>query len=58
VGEWNQFEGLVEGGRVTQKINGQVVNQATECEIVPGRILLTAEGQEIQFRNLRLYPGR
>jgi hypothetical protein len=58
VGEWNQFEGLVEGGRVTQKINGQVVNQATECEIVPGRILLTAEGQEIHFRNLRLYPGR
>jgi hypothetical protein len=55
-GEWNQFEGIVEGGTVIQKVNGVVVNQATGCEVVPGRILLTAEGQEIQFRNLRLVP--
>ena len=56
VGEWNQFEGLVDGAVVIQKINGMVVNRATGCEVVPGRILITAEGQEIQFRNVRLMP--
>jgi hypothetical protein len=56
VGEWNQFEGIVDGPRVTQKVNGAVVNQATGCEVVSGRILITSEGQEIQFRNLRLLP--
>ncbi len=55
-GEWNRFEGIAEGGTVLQKVNGMVVNQATGCEVVPGRVLLTAEGQEIQFRNLRLVP--
>lgn len=55
-GEWNQFEGIAEGGTVIQKVNGVLVNQATGCEVVPGKILFTAEGQEIQFRNLRLVP--
>ncbi|MHC1764404.1 MAG: family 16 glycoside hydrolase [Verrucomicrobiia bacterium] len=55
-GEWNHFEGVVEGEKVTQKVNGIVVNEATACEVVPGKILLTAEGQEIHFRNLRLLP--
>ncbi len=55
-GEWNHFEGIVDGGTVTQKINGAVVNQLTGCESVPGKILITAEGQEIHFRNLRLLP--
>ncbi|MCL4176580.1 MAG: DUF1080 domain-containing protein [Verrucomicrobia bacterium] len=56
VGEWNQFEGLVDGAIVIQKVNGTVVNRATGCDVVPGRILITAEGQEIQFRNVRLMP--
>jgi hypothetical protein len=51
-----QFEGVVDGGTVTQKVNGVVVNQATGCEVVPGKILFTAEGQEIHFRNVRLIP--
>lgn len=55
-GEWNRFEGVVDGDTVIQKVNGAVVNQATGCDPTPGRILLTAEGQEIHFRNLRLIP--
>jgi hypothetical protein len=55
-GEWNQFEGIVDGGTVIQKVNGAVVNRATGCEMVPGKILFTAEGQEIHFRNVRLVP--
>ena len=57
-GQWNQFEGIVDGATVSQKVNGVLVNQAIGCEVVPGKILLTAEGQEIHFRNLRVMPKR
>ena len=53
-GEWNRHEAVVEGGTVTQKLNGQLVNRATDCETAAGKILITAEGQEIHFRNVRL----
>jgi hypothetical protein len=58
VGEWNHYEAVVDGGTVTLKINGVLVNQATGCEAVPGKILLTADGQEIHFRNVRLTARR
>ena len=58
VGEWNQFEGIVQGGTVTQKVNGQMVNKATGCEAVSGHILITAEGQEIHFRKMEILPKR
>jgi hypothetical protein len=58
VGEWNQFEGIVDGATVTQKVNGTVVNQVTGCDVVPGKLLFTSEGQEIHFRNVRLIPKR
>ena len=53
-GEWNWFEGRVEGGIATQMINGQMVNQATGCEIVGGRVAFTSEGQEIHFRDIEV----
>lgn len=53
-GNWNRFEGIVQGGTVVQKVNGTKANEATGCELTPGKILLTAEGQEIQFRNLKI----
>jgi hypothetical protein len=55
-GQWNRFEGIVQDAIATQKVNGLVVNQATGCEQTGGKILLTSEGQEIQFRNVRLIP--
>ena len=54
VGEWNTGEVTLIGGHVTVRMNGKLVNQASGCELAPGKILLTAEGQEIQFRNVRL----
>ena len=54
IGEWNDYEIAVDGGRVTLKVNGQVVNQTTDCEVVPGKILLTAEGDEYHFRKVQL----
>ncbi len=55
-GEWNEYEIAVRGGKVTLTINGQVVNEAVECEVVAGAICLTSEGDEIHFRNVRLTP--
>ena len=53
-GEWNQYEIIAQDGTVTLKINGKLVNQATHCDVVPGRICLTSEGDAIQFRRVRL----
>ena len=55
-GQWNQYEIVVDGDTVALTINGQTVNKATGCDVVPGKIVLTAEGDEIQFRNVKLTP--
>lgn len=55
-GEWNTYEIVVRGDTVTLKVNGTEVNQATGCEVVAGRICLTAEGDAYHFRNVRLTP--
>ena len=54
VGEWNTYEIIADGETVTLKINDKVVNQATGCGPVAGKICLTAEGDEIHFRKVRL----
>jgi hypothetical protein len=56
-GQWNQYEIIAVGEQVTLKINGQEVNRATRCDTSPGKICLTAEGDEIHFRNVRLTPA-
>ena len=55
-GQWNHYKIVLDGPTVILTINGQVVNQVTGCEVVPGHICLTAEGDAIQFRNVRLTP--
>lgn len=56
VGEWNKYEIVVDRGTVTLKVNGEVLNQATDCWETPGKICLQSEGAEIHFRNIRLTP--
>ncbi|TAH39522.1 MAG: DUF1080 domain-containing protein [Planctomycetota bacterium] len=56
VGEWNQYEISVDHGTVTLKVNGELLNQATDCWETPGKICLQSEGAEIHFRNIRLTP--
>jgi hypothetical protein len=55
-GQWNHYKIVADGATVTLEINGQMVNRATNCDPTPGKILLTAEGFPIHFRNLRLTP--
>jgi hypothetical protein len=56
IGEWNEYEIIVDGERVVLKVNGQIVNEGAGAEVVPGKICLQSEGAEIHFRNIRLVP--
>ena len=56
IGEWNDYEITVDGERVVLKVNGEVLNEGTGAEVVPGKIALQSEGSEIHFRNIRLTP--
>jgi hypothetical protein len=55
-GEWNRYHITVDGDRVVLKVNGELVNEGTGAEVVPGRIGLQSEGTPIEFRNIRLIP--
>lgn len=56
VGEWNEYEIIVNGGEITLIVNGEVLNRGTGAEVVAGAIALQSEGTPIQFRNIRLVP--
>ena len=43
-------------GNLQVKVNGRVVNEATDCEVVAGPIGLQSEGGKIHFRKVRLVP--
>jgi hypothetical protein len=55
-GEWNTCEITAEGGTITLTVNGEVLNKATDCELVAGKIALQSEGSEIHFRRVELIP--
>ena len=55
-GQWNRAEILVEGPNVAVWINGKKVNEAFNCEVVPGPIGLQSEGGEVHFRTVRIQP--
>jgi hypothetical protein len=56
IGEWNDYEMTLDGGDLEIKVNNLVQNTATECEEVPGKICLQAEGSQKEFRNIVLIP--
>ena len=58
IGQWNNYEIIVDGESVVLKVNGEIVNTATEVLETPGKICLQSEGEEIHFRNIRLAPIR
>lgn len=55
-GEWNRYEITVAGDAITVVLNGTTVNEATGCDIRPGRIGLQSEGGVIHFRTVTLTP--
>jgi hypothetical protein len=55
-GEWNCYEIIANGPKITVWINGKKVNEATDCDVLAGPIALQSEGGEIHFRNITLTP--
>jgi len=56
LGEWNEYEIIVNKGDVILKVNGEELNRAWDVEEVAGKICLQSEGTEIHFRNIRVVP--
>ncbi len=56
IGQWNQYEITCDGGLCELKVNGEVLNKATDCAEVSGYIALQSEGAEIHFRKVTLIP--
>ncbi|MHC5003347.1 MAG: 3-keto-disaccharide hydrolase, partial [Planctomycetota bacterium] len=54
IGEWNDYEIIVDGGRLALIVNGEVLNEAWDVEEVAGKICLQSEGAPIHFRRVRL----
>ncbi len=55
-GEWNLYEIELRGGSLRAWINGVFVNEAWDCEILPGPVGFQSEGGEIHFRRLEVWP--
>ncbi len=56
LGEWNTYLILLDHGTLELRVNGELQNVATGCEVVAGKIALQSEGSHIEFRNIRIRP--
>jgi hypothetical protein len=56
VGEWNTLEVICDGDKLTNVLNGKVVNVGTKCSHKKGKILFQSEGAEVFFRKIDLKP--
>lgn len=55
-GQWNRLECWCAGDHIQVRLNGTVVNEASNVWPTSGRILLQCEGSEIYFRRVELHP--
>ena len=53
-GEWNLVEIIAENGKLTHKVNGVIVNEATAPSLSKGKILIQSEGAEIYYRKIEI----
>jgi len=53
-GEWNSIMIKSFNGKITQFLNGKLVNEGMEATSVEGRISLNYEGSAIDFKNIRI----
>lgn len=54
--EWTRMEVIVEPDRITNIVNGHVVNVGTRPSLTKGKIMIQSEGAEIFVRRVDLYP--
>ena len=55
-GEWNTIEVVCDGDKITNIVNGVVVNEGTMASVTKGRIVLQSEGAEVYYRKVELTP--
>ena len=55
-GQWTRLEVVVEDDRITNIVNGRVVNMGTAPSLKEGRIIIQSEGAEMYVRRLELHP--
>jgi hypothetical protein len=56
IGEWNTMVVVCKGDTITVTVNGDLVNEATDCSATGGAISLQSEGAPIEFREIVLTP--
>lgn len=56
LGEWNQIKITCKADEIVVKVNGELVNHATNCSVTKGAISLQSEGAPIEYRNIVLTP--
>lgn len=56
VGQWNTLECICDGDKITNILNGKVVNYGTNASHTRGKILFQSEGAEVFFRRIDLVP--
>jgi 3-keto-disaccharide hydrolase len=57
-GQWNRLECICDGDKITNILNGTVVNVGTKASHTRGKILFQSEGAEIFFRRIDIKPLR
>jgi len=55
-GEWTRLEVVCDGDKITNIVNGKVVNSGTQSSLTRGKIIFQSEGAEIYFRRIDLEP--
>jgi hypothetical protein len=55
-GEWNVYEIRAVGKQLTLWVNGAVVSEYNDAEVLSGYLGLEAEGYKVEFRNVRVKP--
>ena len=56
VGQWNTMVVECLGGEIKVWVNGDLVNYGFDCSVVRGHIGIQAEGSEVEFKNITLWP--
>ena len=55
-GQWTRLEVICDGDKITNIVNGKVVNVGTGASPSRGKIIFQSEGAEIFFRKIELTP--
>lgn len=53
-GDWDRYEITSQDGKVTVRLNGEIVNEGYDSEPAQGNICLQSEGWPVRYRNIEI----